>query len=100
MEEDEVYRELQALPKHEWDRAVQDLYGQEAAIDETPEMLASLFSELHRALQAFPSEESGAYRVAVEVCPQYVGSDEFILMFLRSTGFDVKVSDKLTRLFC
>ena len=100
MEDDEVYRELQALPQYEQDRAVQDLYGQEAAMDETPEMLASLFSELHRALHAIPSEESRAYRVATEVCPEYVGSDEFILMFLRSTGFDAEVSDRLTLSLC
>jgi hypothetical protein len=92
IEEEDVIREIHALSQEERDHAYRDLYGEEVPIEETPDMLAVAFSELTAALLAIPESESAVFRRAIEVCPIYVSSIEFKLMFLRATRFDVEVS--------
>ena len=91
MDEEEVRREIQALPQEERNRAYQDLYGGLVTVEETPAMLDGAFMELHAAIQRIPMQESEAYREALRICPHYAGSNNFKLMFLRATNYDTQV---------
>jgi len=92
MDEEEVRREIQALPQEERNRAYQDLYGGLVTVEETPAMLDGAFMELHAAIQRIPMQESEAYREALRICPHYAGSNNFKLMFLRATNYDTQAA--------
>lgn len=66
-----------------------DLYGLDEAIAEN-ETISNALQMLDEALSCIP--EKPEFMQAIEVCPEYVNSQEFRLMFLRSVSMNAEVS--------
>lgn len=92
MEPEAAQEEFESLPKAERDHAIEDVQGTNCfAGGEEEEPTASSLRELRTLLQAeTDSSANQHYRNALDRCPDYVGDDDFLLLFLRAKCFDVK----------
>ena len=96
-------KELADLPPEEQDRLHQDMYGETPTIHETPDMVQEKLDQLAQVLHALPPTDVEAYVLAMEQAQEkkeldvdgahvddyYIASQDFHIMFLRSTNWDV-----------
>jgi hypothetical protein len=106
-------RELQALPPEDQDQIYRDMYGESEPLEETQEMVQQKLAQLSQLLRARSREEEArAYVLAMEQAQEkqqqdpnrinvdsyYVASDDYQIMFLRSTNWDtIEAANKLVR---
>eukprot|EP00539_Tryblionella_compressa_P002474 CAMPEP_0178741338 /NCGR_PEP_ID=MMETSP0744-20121128/5085_1 /TAXON_ID=913974 /ORGANISM="Nitzschia punctata, Strain CCMP561" /LENGTH=493 /DNA_ID=CAMNT_0020394201 /DNA_START=7 /DNA_END=1488 /DNA_ORIENTATION=+ len=81
--------ELNELSLVERDLILFDVHGLPTADEDDPPNVNEYFTQLERALEESSSEDKSAYELVVQQYPNYVSSNEFRLMFLRSEKFDV-----------
>ena len=92
--EDELNAERALLSQEQLQLDHAELYGgQAAAIAETDEMVVwTLQQVLERVVsEAQQTTTSTPVQQAMQNCPEYLMSQEFLLMFLRAERFDVEV---------
>lgn len=82
--------ELAKLSIHEREAMLSDLHGVADLQEEDAEFVARSLSDLDEALMLIPVLDKHAYELAKDLDPKYVNDDEFRLMFLRASSFDVK----------
>jgi len=73
--------------------ALLDRYGRNETILETPDIIEHALEQLGEELDKITADRE-AFDLAQVTCPDYVGSTNFRLMFLRSTEFDAKAAAK------
>lgn len=83
----ELKEELAAMTEEERKQAQNDIRGRRTIVHETPELLIDALGRLEDELDSIAEKE--AFELAQDMCPEYVDGDEFRLMFLRSTKFDI-----------
>eukprot|EP00521_Asterionellopsis_glacialis_P009191 CAMPEP_0195286186 /NCGR_PEP_ID=MMETSP0707-20130614/3733_1 /TAXON_ID=33640 /ORGANISM="Asterionellopsis glacialis, Strain CCMP134" /LENGTH=316 /DNA_ID=CAMNT_0040345787 /DNA_START=373 /DNA_END=1323 /DNA_ORIENTATION=- len=94
--EQDLQNELDSMTPRELELLQRDKLGTNHPITETPEMLHDALEQLDEELQNIPEKE--AYELAEIMCPDYVRSPDFRLMFLRATCFDAKLAaEKLVK---
>mmetsp|Transcript_1052 Transcript_1052/g.1326 ORF Transcript_1052/g.1326 Transcript_1052/m.1326 type:complete len:299 (-) Transcript_1052:209-1105(-) len=86
--EQELKNESENLSEQEKREIHLDLYGQRKPFLETADFVTSKLEELEQQLLSI--EDIGAFALAKERCPDYVNGNDFRLLFLRKTMFDVK----------
>lgn len=80
------------ISEEERREALQELYGEDDEIEETPRFLRDKLELLEEELDQIHEKKS--YELAVFANPNYVESDKFRLMFLRADRFDVRRAAK------
>mmetsp|Transcript_21270 Transcript_21270/g.32723 ORF Transcript_21270/g.32723 Transcript_21270/m.32723 type:complete len:312 (+) Transcript_21270:134-1069(+) len=79
---------LKAVTETERVACERDLYGQTEVVEETLEFQQDVLERVEEELFKI-REEREAFELAQLHCPEYVNGNDFRLMFLRSTHFDV-----------
>lgn len=92
IELEEAEKELNELDCGTKEQLRRDLYGDYADMDETPEFLANSLIQLQNTLEAIEPCAKQAYLRAKEECPNYVNSEEFLLLFLRAERFNASLA--------
>mmetsp|Transcript_16402 Transcript_16402/g.23141 ORF Transcript_16402/g.23141 Transcript_16402/m.23141 type:complete len:316 (+) Transcript_16402:373-1320(+) len=86
--------ELDSMTTEEREAVKRDKFGgnnPNHTIQETPDLLRTSMARLEEELELVQGNRE-AYDLADITCPDYVHSDSFRLMFLRSTEFNVKLA--------
>ena len=91
IERAQLQEELNNLSQAEREAVQRDLYGtrEEGKEDETE--LRKMIQDVKDAAGQL-DESNTEYLEAVEKCPEYVQSDDFLAMFLRADNYNVEVS--------
>jgi DNA-binding transcriptional regulator YbjK len=85
MSQQEADREFLELCEEEKAQALNDLYGKQNEIKETPQLLESALAKLRDLLeQATDTLEDFHCLRAVERCPYHAQDPDFLLRFLRA----------------
>ena len=74
------------LPPSALEQLRDDLYGSLTVVEDDATIGLSRLNEELDAIS-----ERGWYDRALVECPDYVGSEDFLLLFLRATRYDAKV---------
>jgi hypothetical protein len=91
IEPERVQEEYESLPYQEREQIQHDMFGTgEEAIMENPQFNRDAIQRLEGALEEILAKE--AYELAQIMCPDYVNSDDFRLLFLRSERFDIQAA--------
>ena len=91
LEFEKVQLEIHAMTDREREKIQHDVFGSTSAIHESPLFNRDALERLAEELNNFIGERE-AFDLAQMICPDYVNSDEFRLMFLRSERFDVQAA--------
>ena len=100
MEHSEFVKEVESSSKQELEDAERDLYGSssedggnDTGVPHDDSEHGSTNDAALRNLQVALDliHDKDEYNRAIEICPNYVNSEEFRIMFLRSEGFDATV---------
>ena len=85
--------ELTRMSLKERESALHDLHGVGDLVDESPELITLSLERLEIVLQSARQHlNAAAYSMAEQASPQYVKSNKFRLMFLRSCRFDIALT--------
>ena len=82
-------KDLNQLSLKERDGIYEGIHGVNATIEETPELVIGSCVQLQIAIDQISSEDKKAYDIALENDEDYVRSEKFQLMFLRSDDFNI-----------
>ena len=94
--EQQTARELRELPREEREKVWADFCGDQRltpaqqAAESSSEVLKERLQELDYELSLI--RHKPAFEKAQQMAPHYINNQEFRVMFLRSTGFDVKAA--------
>jgi CRAL/TRIO domain len=88
--EDQEKREKESSTEEEIREVAKDVFGVEALIDETEELLATSLAQFAEELVAIHDEEKESYALALEKCPLVVEQETAPLRFLRADDYDAK----------
>jgi len=81
------------MTEEEKQQCIRDIYGKETShVKESPAFNQDALHKLEEEINHV--EEKEAFEMAQLICPEYVNSDEFRLMFLRSVQFDIPEAAK------
>ena len=92
-------RELKSLPLEEREKVWGDMSGDSTLSHyqinpEQPEFVQQCLQEVQAEIGKVPTKEKSAYEHALSTSPDYVLDHSRMLMFLRSEGFDPKLTAK------
>jgi hypothetical protein len=82
--------ELSKLSMQERDEVLYDIHGVSDVQDEDPAFVQRCFEDLDDAISLLPVFDKMAYNQARDLDEAYVENEDFVLMFLRASSFDIK----------
>ena len=91
VEEDQLQREREELSNEARDQIRKELYGQDAPVDESEELIVQSLADMEIHLAAIADSEKEALLDAQKKCAEYIASREFRLLFLRAERFNAEV---------
>jgi hypothetical protein len=91
IERPQLEEELNNLSRAEREAVQRDLYGTREEWEEDETELRMMIQDVKNAAGQL-DESNAEYLEAVERCPEYVHSDDFLAMFLRADNYNVEVS--------
>mmetsp|Transcript_2269 Transcript_2269/g.3315 ORF Transcript_2269/g.3315 Transcript_2269/m.3315 type:complete len:338 (-) Transcript_2269:325-1338(-) len=84
--------EHESMTVAERTRILQERYGFEDELIESPELVSRALERLQEAIDAIPVDEKEAYETALFINPDHVQSDIFCLGFLRTESYDTNAA--------
>lgn len=81
--------ELSRLSMQERDEVLHDIHGVSDDQEEDQAFVEKCFEDLEEAISLIPTIDKIAYCQARDLDESYVSNDEFLLMFLRSSSFNI-----------